>query len=131
MAESKVIPTVTTSLSTQTELEICAEYIGVDVDCGSGTITTELPNLRIAMYYDEDGNLNGVPFEEGELVVFGIDIPLTNDIWLNNQGELIVSGDDADAYSINDDGELIYDYCYLDCQDGYYVCDYIENDYIV
>lgn len=130
MAETKLIPTLTTSLSNQTDLEICSEYLGVLVNCGTGTISTQLPNIRIASFFDYDGNLNGISFNEGELVISGINIPIDNDIWINNQGELIVKGVDSDAYYIDNDGNLIYDYCWLDCQSGYYVCDYIANGFV-
>ncbi len=129
MAETKIIPTLTSSLSNQTDLQICSEYLGVTVDCNGTTINTELPNIRLASYFSFDGNLNGVNFEEGELVFNGVNIPLGNDLWLNNDGELIVKGNDKDAFYINEDGELIYDYCYLECHEEYYVCDYMEDNY--
>ena len=130
MAEKKRIPTFTTSLSNETDLTICSEFIGGEVDCGNGAEIIELPNIRVASYYDFGGNLNGMTFVEGELVTDGVNMPLENDIWINNQGELIVSGDDAEGYYIDEDGYLLYDFCLVDCQSSYYACGYIENDYI-
>lgn len=130
MAESTTIPVFVTALALEDTIEICSEYIGVEVDCGEGETFTELPNIQIANYYGVDGNLNSIPFVEGDLMIAGVNIPLENDIWLNNQGELIVKGDDNAGYYIDDDGYLIYDYCVLACLDEYYECGYVEDDYV-
>ncbi len=130
MSESRVIPTLTTAISTVTDLEICSKYLGTVVDCGEGEFFTQLPNIRIANYYGNDGTINSVPFKEGELVVVGVNMPLQNNIWINNQGELIVTGADSNGYSIDENGYLIYDHCVQACLEEYYDCDYVADDYI-
>ena len=130
MAESVIISTLTTSIVTDADFEICSEYLGQTVDCGDGEFVTELPNIRLAQYYDNEGNVNGIVYEEGDLMTIGVNMPLENDIWLNNQGELIIKGDDNEAYYIDDNGDLIYAYCVLACLDEYYECDYVDDDFV-
>jgi hypothetical protein len=129
MAETKLIPTVTTAISTVTTLDVTSEYVGVQVNCGSGVFTTFLPNTLLARFFDDDGDLNSVPFVEGELMINGVNMPLDNDIWLETDGDLIIEGADRDAYYIDSDGYLIYDHCALKCLNEYYDCGYVASDY--
>lgn len=55
-----------------------------------------------------DGILNGVLLEQGDLVFFVKEYGLTFYLNIDVDGDLILSADDAESYSINANGDLIY-----------------------
>lgn len=127
---SKIIPTITNSIVNGNDFQIHTYYVGTSYICCGEENYTELPNIQIANYYQEEGNLNGVSFLNGELIVSGQNLPLSNDIYINNNGELIVNGLDANAYYIDENGDLIYDFCSAENSQEYYQCGYVENGYV-
>ena len=129
MAE-QLIPTITISKALDTTLEIHTFYLGNTFTCCDGDIFTFLPNILLANYYSQDGVIDSLAFNEGELIINGINIPFANDIWINSLGELIVDGADSEGYYIDNDGYLIYDACLDEDSSHYYQCGYIEADYI-
>lgn len=65
------------------------------------------PRITELFISNSVGSSNSVIFEENELIIifnsaFGIIVTI------NSSGEIIIIGADADNYSINSDGELIY-----------------------
>ena len=67
-----------------------------------------LPNLIDLLLSITNGSRNNVLFKEGELIVLMKNYPQDFDVQVSNRGELVIFGEDADHYSINADGELIY-----------------------
>lgn len=130
MAETRNIQTLTISTSLEDSLEICSIYLFQDVTCNGETQHTDLPRIKKVILAEQVGSLNGESFIEGELAILAVEVPTEVDFWLNNNGELIITGEDANGYYIDDDGNLIYDYCVTDCLDGYVDCGYYEDNYV-
>lgn len=98
MPESKNIPNTTTFSKIGTSINIFTEYLD-----------TSLPNIIKAFIAQIIGNQDGVPYQEGELVIQGKNAPVEIDYTINDNGELIIIGDSCElkGYSIVD-GDLIY-----------------------
>lgn len=131
MPEKKNIQTFTFAFSSLDELEICSIYSGTDVVCSEESFHTLLPNVKLSEIKDVNGSLNSVNFLNGEMIIAGENLPLQNDIAINIEGELLVYGSDSDKYEIDENGYLVYDFCQEECSTSYYVCGYIEDDYIL
>lgn len=97
--ETKLIPTQT--------------IITVDTDGNTIDIFTFYndglaPFTILAFIASEDATINDTLIEQGDLVIHMINSPEFIDYFLDSSGNLIVLGDDADNYSIDGDGNLIY-----------------------
>ena len=68
------------------------------------------PYIESIFLADETGELNGVQYQEGELIVnfFEDYYPDKIDAYINEDGNLIISGVYADGYSISEDGILTF-----------------------
>jgi hypothetical protein len=72
---------------------------------------TELPRTMIGEnIMIDDGVLNSVPYREGDLLMTVRDQINKINYHLSEKGDLFVNCEDANRYSINADGDLIYDY---------------------
>jgi hypothetical protein len=95
MAELKRIDTITLIITLGSSVEILTFY-----NSGYSAIV-------YAFIADSNGQLNYQPFNQGDLVItytYSSSAPIS--VSLNNQGELIITSEDANNYSINGDGEL-------------------------
>lgn len=61
--------------------------------------------ITSAFISEKNVTINGVYFEEGDLCVIYEGI---NNVYINNDGDLIIDSDDAEQYSIDEQGNLIY-----------------------
>ncbi len=130
MAEQKTIPTTTITTSNDTDVVIFTFFNRNFFDCDGETGYTDRPYIKEVGIMDSVGYKNGVPFKEGELLIVAENLPGGVDIWLSN-GELIIKGDDANSYSIDNNGNLIYNLCEIVCPPTLYVeCGYVDDDYV-
>lgn len=88
----------------------------VSVANGNISILTEYddqayPNILSAFIGENDGIQDSVSYSYGELVLQAKNFPTDIDYYINESGQLILIGDTCElkGYSINDDGELIYE----------------------
>lgn len=101
MPEIRQIPTRTSVNVVNTVIEILTVY----------DPTLDLPAIISLFIADEVGIEEGVNYTEGDLIIrfktdtFGNTILVS----INSQGELVIESDDVNRYSINTNGELIYD----------------------
>jgi hypothetical protein len=67
------------------------------------------PDISNVGYYPKEEQINNVEIQEGEsvAVISSADLSI-DEIWVNNQGELVVKSDKASQYSIDDNGSLIF-----------------------
>ena len=83
------------------------------VEGGSGSFETSfnenICDAEVALIADKNGVLNYIPYVQGELVVLEKDQMKTR-FYVDSNGCLIVVGENANKYSINSLGELIYTY---------------------
>jgi hypothetical protein len=79
--------------------------------CSMDMALTELPNTLEATFASVDGFVNMKTANSGDLVVITKENKI--DYYINELGELIVRGDEAEieVLSIDDNGDLIHDYC--------------------
>lgn len=97
MIETVTIPSISILTRVGNTLTILTKYLSL------------LPYTIIAYLADIVGIDNSTPFIEGELVI-EISDGSQVDFILNSNGDLIVIGDDANNYSIDSNGNLIYTY---------------------
>jgi hypothetical protein len=97
MPQTQEISTITSFSVVGTDITILTAY-------NSGI--QDIISIFIA---DVAGSLNSVSYVEGELMAYWID-DNGLDMWINSNGEFIISSSDASSYSINANGELIYTY---------------------
>ena len=98
MPETKQISTFTNLNVVGTEISIYTYY---------GVVSPSLLEVFLA---DVVGISNGVPYIEGEGIAI-LAVPLTElDLIVDNDGDLNIIGDEALDYSIDSDGNLIYNY---------------------
>lgn len=114
MPEIKLIPTVTSLKIINSVIEIFTRFLKIACD----TIQAFLANVV--------GTLGGVSFKEGELVVEMDNSPDNIDFFVDNNGDLVATGINANHYIINSLGELI---CNPDTQGVGY--DEVEKTLIV
>lgn len=81
---------------------------GVDVSVLTYYFVDELPNTLDAFIADILSNLEGVDYKEGELIIVVKNYPGSLNWFLNSNGDLNIDAADASQYSINSNGELIY-----------------------
>lgn len=130
MIESKLIPTETISFGTVTAITIWTFYNQIPFVCGDDSGFSDFPNTLRIFISTAVGFENGIGYQSGELIISLKNYP-DNFFYIDNQGHLIVVGDDANSYSIDENGHLIYDVCEEICGDDHYVnCDYVEQDYV-
>lgn len=131
MGQTKQVHTSTILTSSLTTFELRTFYDGSDAICdGIPQLTTFLPNILQSRITINVGYLNGTPFQEGELLVTSNLFPAAVNFWLDNSGNLIIDAFDSGRYSIDENGDLIYDYCEDVCSTTYYECGFIEEDFI-
>lgn len=107
MPESKKIPTISYSICKGDDVEIHTLSKYENYDCGDSV----LPNIKFGNISEEQIVLNNEGLNGGDLYVIGDEIPEENDLFLEENGNLIIVGVDANKYSINSFGELIYTNC--------------------
>lgn len=79
--------------------------ISNNVDFNSKTEFDDVNRVKLASYYDEDVSMNNTQLDEGEVgdIIVGDD----TELFINNEGELILKTSDSDGeYTINSNGEL-------------------------
>jgi hypothetical protein len=112
-------------------LRIDNPYVG-SVDC-QGEVS-DLPYIVVAGIAQENIQVNEVDISEGELYIVAENLPSEVDIYVNVDGELVVTADDSERYFIDfDTGFLLYDPCEpIDGCGDYVFCDYVEEqtDYV-
>lgn len=113
MAESKVIPTTTiaTSNGVAGTVSIFTFYNRNFYDCVMPAAWTDNPQIKEAFIAQNNGYKNGVPFNSGDGLITAENYPTLIDLWMDNNGHLFVKGEDADNYSIDSNGHLIYTFC--------------------
>lgn len=67
-----------------------------------------LPNILSALWAQDAGQRNETSYIENHLLVDMKNFPSDIDVSINDKGELIIIGEDADQYSLNTNGDLIY-----------------------
>jgi len=99
MPETKEITTVTTLNVVGSSIEIETAYI-------DETLLNEILSIFIA---DSATTIDSIVFLQGEA---GVTLApgATTIVYIDSDGDLIISGPDAANYSLNEDGELIYTY---------------------
>jgi len=99
MAEEKEIPALT-SVST----------IGGTVKIKTQYIKDELPNFILAFISETVSSQDGVGYIEGELMAQMKNYPTEIDCYVDSNGDFIIvtNSGDADSYSLNSNGELIW-----------------------
>ena len=99
MSETKIIPTSTSVSVLGTDITIHTEYV------------EDLPNTLKAEITSDVGIINGVNFTNGELLITMKNYPEKINYTINGMGELIVyaTTPDLDKYSINENGDLIWE----------------------
>lgn len=98
MAETKIIETQTLVTIVGSAISIKAYY---ETGVSSG-------NTLLAFISDIVQTVDGVGFIEGELGITMENYPTAIDYEIDNDGNLIVIADDAEHYSIDSSGSLIY-----------------------
>lgn len=101
MPETRQIPTTTSISVANSVLEIVTSY----------DPTGELPAIIDLFLANEIGIQEGVSFVEGDLVIrfkTGT-FPNITFVSINSLGELVIDSDDVARYSIDTNGNLIYD----------------------
>ena len=100
MPETKLIPTATT-------LDVISNVITIFTEFLSG-----LPNTINAFIAEIVATKNNIPYIEGDLVITMVNSPESIDYVIDSNGNLIVNtsaaANDADRYSIDSSGDLIY-----------------------
>lgn len=89
--------------------EILANYVNV-TGCALHPFISSKPNVKpliiVAPFFS-----NGLqPIAEGNLVMFG-NSKEKDFFMIDNMGHLVVSGLNAQKYAINENGNLLYNYC--------------------
>ena len=107
MAESKKVQTYTISIATNLDILIRTESLFTSYICGD----SELPNIKIAKLSEGELNISGLQISEGDAFCVGLNIPTQNDIFIDLNGDLFITGTDSEKYSIDENGELIYEQC--------------------
>jgi len=87
------------TLKTVTELSYILDNVEIH------TFYTDTGEYQRFFIAEESGNIGGVTFEAGDLVYLYQNV--ITEFSLDSDGNLIVLADDANNYSINEDGELI------------------------
>jgi hypothetical protein len=100
MAETRVIPTVTSALTSGVNVSIKTSYQEPD----------SLPDTIEARITSAVGIQDGTLFEQGELLIQMKNSPQNIDYMLDGDGNLIllISTGDENNYSIDSNGDLIY-----------------------
>lgn len=96
----------TKQISTLTDIEV--RHSGTTIKIRTFYRELEQPFIIYGFISEEDFKLNYIPFSQGELGARMIYDPERIDCEVNSEGEFIVIGENADFYSINSFGELIY-----------------------
>lgn len=101
MPEIRQIPTTTSINIVNNIIEILTTY----------DPTLDLPAIIDLFLADEVGIQEQVSYVEGDLVIRFKTNTFGNTIFviINSQGELVITSDDVARYSINANGELVYD----------------------
>ena len=107
MANSKRVPTYTISIATNLDILIRTESIFTSYVCGD----SELPNIKIAKLSEGELNISGLQIGEGDAYIVGLNLPTQNDMFVDSNGDLFVTGNDSEKYSIDENGELVYEQC--------------------
>jgi hypothetical protein len=92
------------TINTKTELTV----LGNGVKIFTYYLPNELPNTLEAFIAEILSSLEGVGYQEGDLVLVLKNYPGQINFFLNADGTMNVEADDAAQYSINENGELIY-----------------------
>lgn len=79
--------------------------------CDSTEKVENLPNISKSEILDVNVQMSGKRINEGDLIIVGVNFGVDIYAKINEKGELIIFGKNADRYSINSLGELIYTYC--------------------
>lgn len=111
MPNSKIISTETIVTSFSNALTILTFYDQSIVNCSGDDVITAFPNILQGLIADSDGVLNTVLFKQGDLLITGKNMPTDIDVFLDEFGKFNIIGIDADKYSINEQGHLIYLLC--------------------
>lgn len=98
MPQTKVIPTATILTVLNTAISIFTFY------------NTGLPYILSAFIAQVVSSLNGVGYIEGQLIITATNYPQDIDFWVDSSGNLIILGDDANQYSLDGNGNIIYTY---------------------
>lgn len=101
MPEIRQIPTRTTISIVNNTIEILTVY----------DPSLDLPAIIDLFIANQVGVQEGVSYVEGDLIIRFKTGTFGNTIFvnINSQGELVITSDDVARYSINSNGELIYD----------------------
>ena len=98
MAETKV-------LETRTSISVIGDAISIRAYYD----TSEVSSDTIEAFISESVQVReGVPLIEGELAIIMDNYPGSIDYEIDDDGNLIVTSDDASQYSIDSAGDLIY-----------------------
>lgn len=87
------------TLKTVTELSYILDNVEIH------TFYTDTGEYQRFFIAEESGNIGGVVFDAGDLVYLYQNV--VDEFSLDADGNMIVLADDADDYSINENGELI------------------------
>lgn len=101
MSEQKLIPTITVVEENPPEIDIITYY----------ELLFGLPHILQAFIGIDGGEYrSGVFFDHGEAGLTMKNSPEDIDGYIDPEGNLIIIGDDADKYSLDDNGNLTYTY---------------------
>lgn len=93
--------------------------------CNTTSGFTSLPHVI-------DININENKFNsqndslDGELILLANNMPSSVSMWVDSNGNLYISSEDTYSYSIDEYGNLLYDFC----ESGACTVDYVEPDYV-
>lgn len=79
--------------------------------CDSEAKVEDLPSIPKVEVLDLNTQISGKNFNEGDLMIIGVNFGVDVYAKINNKGELIIFSKNAEKYSINNNGDLIYTYC--------------------
>lgn len=95
----------TKQISTSTQLNIDESSISIIVSY----LKDELPNIIETLITIDSGNRNSVPYIMGQLLIDVKNYPTDIQCYIDSFGNLILIGDDVANYSIDQNGNLIYE----------------------
>lgn len=97
-------------LSTRTELQQSGSSLSIFTYFVKPEEEESPPFVIEAFVADDSGQIEGVPYLEGDLIIRFTDGKYPSDInlYIDQLGNLLVEANDASNYSINNSGDLLY-----------------------